>query len=198
MSISGYEILLIILLMAIMVLGYRSHIVYISRIARHVKETTNEGFSRKDLVNALRISQGSNFNIVMIFSWCLFIVALAFLCFLTPTVFPEWNFFKFSQFSSGDFGLAVFGVAVLLIFGIFISIHIPRSYSCYLIPHNSKAIYLLTPIFLIGSIMSSIHLATIYPQRSIEYWIIGYAGILLSLILLISPIIKGLREEMRS
>ena len=100
MSLSGYEVPLLILLVAVMVIGYLFHAFYLSRITRHVNRTTDERFSRKDLINALRISQGSNFNTVMIFSWCLFIVAFAFLYFLTPTVFPQWNFFKFTQVAS--------------------------------------------------------------------------------------------------
>lgn len=198
MSSSGYEVPLLILLVAVMVIGYLFHAFYLSRIARHVNSTTEERFSRKDLINALRISQGSNFNTVMIFSWCLFIVALVFLYFLTPTVFPQWNFFKFTQVASDSFGLAVFGGVVIIFIGIFVSIRVPRAYSSYLIPYNLKELNLLTPLVLIGSIMSSVHLATIYPGKSSESWIISYAAILLSLILLLSPIIKGLAEEMRT
>lgn len=198
MSLSGYEVPLLILLVAIMVIGYLFHAFYLSRITRHVNRTTDERFSRKDLINALRISQGSNFNTVMIFSWCLFIVAFAFLYFLTPTVFPQWNFFEFTQVASGSFGLAIFGGVLIMFIGIFVSVLVPRAYSSYLIPHNLKELNLLTPLVLIGSIMGSVHLATIYPGKSSEYWIISYAAILLSLILLLSPIIKGLGEEMRT
>ncbi len=198
MSLLGYEVPLLILLVAVMVIGYLFHAVYLSRITRHVNGTTDERFSRKDLINALRISQGSNFNTVIIFSWCLFVVAFAFLFFLTPTVFPQWNFFKLTQVASDSFGLAIFGGVVLMFIGIFVSIHVPRAYSSYLIPYNLKELNLLTPLVLIGSIMSSVHLATIYPGTSPEYWIIGYAAVLLSLILLLSPIIKGLVEEIRT
>lgn len=198
MSLPGYELPLLIILIAVIVIGYLFHAFYLSRITRHVNRTTDERFSRKDLINALRISQGSNFNTVMIFSWCLFIVAFAFLYFLTPKVFPQWNFFKFTQVASDSFGLAIFGDFVIMFIGIFVSIRFPRAYSSYLIPYNLKELNLLTPFVLIGSIMSSVHLATIYPGTSPEYWIIGYVALLLSLILLLSPIIKGLVEEMRT
>lgn len=198
MNLPGYEVPLLLVLVAGMIVGYLFHASYLSRITRHVNGTTDERFSRKDLVNALRISQGSNFNTFMIFSWCLFVVAFAFLYFLTPTVFPQWNFFKFTQVASDSFGLAVFGGVVMMFIGIFVSIHIPRAYSSYIISHNLKKLNLLTPLVLIASIMSSVHLATIYPGTSPEYWIIGYVAILLSLILLLSPIIKGLVEEMRT
>lgn len=198
MSLLGYEVPLFIFLTAVMAIGYIFHAFYLSRITGHVNKTTDERFSRKDLINALHISQGSNFNIFMIFSWCLFVVSFAFLYFLTPTVFPQWNFFKFTQVASDSFGLAIFGGVVMLFIGIFVSIHVPRAYSSYLIPNNLKKLNLLTPLVLIASIMSSVHLATIYPGTSQEYWIIGYVAILLSLILLLLPIIKGLVEEMRA
>jgi hypothetical protein len=198
MSLPRYEISLLILLALVAIIGQLFHASYISRIARHVRKTTDESFSRNDLVRALHISQGSNFNTVMIFSWCLLLVAFVFLYFLTPTIFPEWNYFRFSQVASYSFGPAIFGVVVVLILGSLVSVHIPRAYSSYLISNDLKKINLLIPLFLIGSIMCSIHLGTIYPGVSSMYWNAGYVAIFLSLILLLSPIILGFFEEMRS
>jgi hypothetical protein len=198
MSLPRYEISLLILLALVAITGQLFHSTYISRIAKHVRKTTVEHFSRKDLVSALHISQGSNFNTVMIFSWCLFLVAFVFLYFLTPTIFPEWNYFRFSKVASFSLGPAIFGIAIVMILGFIVSVHVPRAYSSYLISNNLKKINLLTPLLLIGSILCSVYLGTIYPAVSSSYWNAGYVAIFLSLVLLLSPIIMGFFEEMRS
>ena len=199
MSMPRYEISLLILLAVVMIIGHLIHMAYFSRIERHVKETsdTDRTFLRNDLKKALRIPQGANFNTVMIFSWSLFLVALVFLYFLTPTIFPELNYFRFSAVASENFGLAIFGGAVLLIPGLFVAIHIPRAYSYYLIHMRLKEMNLLTPVLLIGSILCSVHLGTIYPAYDQLYWELGYVTLFMSLVLLLSPIIIGLAEEMR-
>jgi hypothetical protein len=198
MSSLRYEISLLILLALVAIIGQLFHTLYISRISQHVKKTTDESFSRNELVGALHTSQGSNFNTVMIFSWCLFLVAFGFLYFLTPTIFPEWNYFRFSQVASYSLGPAMFGAVIVLVFGFLVSVHVPRAYSSYLISNDLKKINLIAPLFLIGSILCSVYLGTIYPAVSSTYWNVGYAAIFLSLILLLLPIILGFFEEMRT
>ena len=200
MSLPRYEILLLIFLVAVMIMGQLFHKAYFSRIERHVKGTSDPDrtFLRNDLKKALRIPKGANFNTVMIFAWLLLLVAFIFLYFLTPTIFPELNYFRFSKVASESFGLAIFGVAVILIPGLFVTIHIPRAYSYYLIHIRLKEMNLMTPLLLIGSILCSVHLGTIYPGYDQLYWVLGYVTLLISLVLLLSPIIIGLAEEMRT
>lgn len=198
MSQSAFEIVLLLILLAVLVAGLISHLHYFVRIANHVKKTTDRAFLRKDLMAAIRIPQGANFNTVMIFSWSLLLVALVFLYFLTPEIFPGFNYFKFPQVASNSFGLAYFGGAAIILPGILVALFIPRSYSYYLIPKQLKDITLFIPAFLLASISCSVYLGTIYPEANSFYWYLGYVALLISLVLLLAPIAIGYIEEMRT
>jgi hypothetical protein len=162
-----------------------------------VRKTADSAFDRKALLRSLHISQGSNFNTLMILSWSLFLAALTFLYFLTPNIFPDRNYFLFPQMASGSYGLAVFGIAVVLVPGLLIALIVPRVYSYYLISRWLKNLNLLTPLFLIVSLLCSINLATVYPLVDRFAWNLGYGALLVSLIFLLLPIVIGFAEEMR-
>jgi hypothetical protein len=133
---------------------------------------------------------------MMIISWNLFLIALVFLYFLTPEIFPMWNFFRFPRLASENFGLAIMGV-MILIPSLVVSLHIPQVYGYYLISKWLKELILLTPLLLIFSIFCSVHLGTVYPKIDSIFWNAGYLALLVSLILLILPIVIGFGEEMR-
>ncbi len=196
MSLPRYEISLLMLLLALMIIGLISHQTYIWRIENIVRKTSGRPFQKKDLKRAIKIPQGSNFNTIMLISWNLFLIALAFLYFLTPEIFPAWNFFRFPQVASESFGLAIMGV-VILIPGFVVSLHIPQVYSYYLISKWLKELILLTPLLLIVSIFCSVHLGIVYPRIDSIFWNTGYVALFASLVLLILPIVLGFGEEMR-
>lgn len=180
----------------VIALGLIFHLHYFIRITNHVKDTSDKSFNEKELRAALRVPQGSNFNTVMIFSWSIFPVAFAFLYFLTPNIVSMWNFFQFPRIASDNLGLAYFGIAVIILPSILIALFIPQCYSYYLIPAQLKKMTLLAPVFLIVSILSSIYLGTIYPEANLFYWYLGYASMIIALLIMLMPIAKGYFEEM--
>lgn len=191
-----YEISLLIPLAVLMLLGLVSHQLYLWRIKNNVRRTSDRAFQEKDMKKALQIPQGSNFNMVMLFSWNLFLVALIFLYILTPEIFPEWNYFRFPQEASLSYGLAILG-AMILIPGFLISLQIPQVYGYYLISRWLKELNLLTPLLLVVSLFCSVNLGTIYPRTDSFIWITGYVSLFAALFLLLAPIIVGFGEEMR-
>ena len=186
------------LLAAVMLIGLVSHLAYVRRISNNVRRTSDRAFQDKEMKLALQIPQGSNFNTVMIFSWNLFIVDVAFLYFLTPEIFPGWNYFRLPPFASLGIGLAIFGAALILIIpGFFMSLNAPRVYGNYLISNWLKERILLTPILLIVSIFCSVNLGTIYPSIDSFFWIAGYASLFAAMLLMLMPMILGFAEEIR-
>ncbi len=194
---SRYEISLMILIIATVIIGGFSHIAYLHRVQAIVKRTADNAFDRKDLMKALHITQGSNFNALMILSWGLFLVALIFLYFLTPDIFPDRNYFMFPQMASESYGLAVFGAALIFIPGLLVSLIVPRVYSYYLVSRWLKNLNLLTPIFLAISLFCSSNLATIYPKTDTIIWNLGYGTLFVALVLMLLPVVIGFAEEMR-
>lgn len=191
-------VLWLFIMLGIMIIGLIFHMHYFVRVTDHVKKTSDRAFQRKDLMAALRIHQGSNFNTVMLFSWSTFLVAFAFLYFMTPDVLGTLNYFSFPQVASDSLGLLYFGSAVIIIPGILIALFVPQGYSYYQISPQMKQITLLTPVFLLASIAFSVYLGTIYPETNDLYWYMGYLALMISLALLLAPIIKGWIEEMRT
>lgn len=181
----------------IMIVGLILHMHYFVRVADHVKKTSDRAFQRKDLMATLQIHQGSNFNNVMLFSWSIFLVAFAFLYFMTPNILGTVNYFSFPQVASDSLGLLYFGSAVIIIPGILIALFVPQSYKYYHISAQMKQLTLLTPLFLVASIACSVYLGTIYPQTSNFYWYLGFVALLISLALMLAPVVKGWVEEVR-
>jgi hypothetical protein len=197
MSLPKYELSLLIFLGIVVLVGEICHQAYLWRVQTIVKKTADSAFDRKDLMEALHIFQGSNFNTLMLLSWSLFLVALVFLYFLTPDIFPNWNYFLFPRLASESYGLVILGLFVALISILLISFIVPRVYSYYLISRWVKEWNLITPVLLIVSIFCSISLATIYPMTDGFIWNIGYWALFFSLILMLAPIIIGFGEEIR-
>ena len=189
---------LLAIMIGMVILGLIIHTHYFVRVTDHVKRTSDRNFQRKDLMAALHIPQGSNFNTMMLFSWILFLVAFAFLYFMTPDILGTWDYFRVPQVASDSFGLVYFGAAVILIPGILVALFVPQCYGYYQISARLKQMTLLTPVFLLVSIACSVYLGTIYPEVNPFYWYVGYAALLISLALMLTPIAKGYIEEMRT
>ena len=162
-----------------------------------MRSTEDSDFNFEDLMRSMHISQGSNFNTMMILSWSLLSVALAFLYLLTPSIFPEWNFFKIPRVASLDWGFAIFGTAALLP-GVLISIFVPKVYSYYQIHKRLKSIAAAIPALLLGSIICSIHLGIIYPASDPFFWNLGYLMLAAAAVLMIVPISIGFLEVRRN
>lgn len=196
------EISLLGLVAAIFLLGLILHSVYIKSLERKLRAKAGGNFDISSLRSALQVHQGSNFNTMMLAAWSLFFVSLAFLYFLTPTIFPEFNYFKFAQIASDWWGLAGFGVLIVIITLLLAfaipNVSLPWTYRFYVIPrHLKKILTPVVPILLIISISSSLYLGTIYPSVDSFFWNMGYAAMLAAQLLLILPLFIGVLEEMR-
>jgi len=191
-----YEIDLLAILVGIMVLGGLVNFVYLNRIRAKLNRKVDSKVEMDDLKNALQISQGSNFNTLLISSWSLFFVALVFLYFLTPTIFESFNYFKIADVASSNFGIIIFGAAVILLSGAF-AFNIPRIYRYYAISRDLKNIIIyLVPLLLLVSILVSIYLGTIYPIEDNNSWNLGYLTLVVSQVLLLSPIFSGFVRDL--
>lgn len=192
-----YEITLLIALAIIMLAGFLVHTAYLRRIKDKLSKTSDAAFKMEDLKQSLKIPQGSNYNTLVISSWSLFFVALAFLYFLTPRVFPAWNFFDFPKVASSELGLLIFAIAIVLVTAV-VSFIIPRGYGFYAFSRVLKNITIYgVPLLLLISIMSSSYLATIFPLTSDIAWNLGFVGLAAALIMLLAPIFSGFLEVIR-
>ncbi|MCX6673569.1 MAG: hypothetical protein NTY37_07305 [Methanothrix sp.] len=187
----------LVVILAIMAGALVFHNLYINKIFRKVKETNDGGFKKEELLTHLELPQGSNFNTFMIASWMLFFVALALFFFQTPGISP-WYYFQAIQIASSEFGLIVFGLAVMIVTAL-AAFSIPKVYRYYIVSRGIKALMVnfALPLLMI-SIAISIYHGTVYPQASEQswdlFWILGYVTLVAPLILLITPIVCSLKE----
>jgi hypothetical protein len=167
------------------------------KIYRKVRDTSDSGFKKEELLTDLELPQGSNFNTFMIASWMLFFVALSFLFFQTPGTSP-WYYFQAIHIASSEFGLTVFGIVVMIVTAV-AAFNIPKVYRYYVVPRSIKALMVnfALPLLMI-SIAISIYLGTVYPQADVQswdlFWVLGYFTLVAPLILLIMPIVCSLEE----
>jgi hypothetical protein len=192
-----YEISLLIVLAILMLSAFLMHTAYLQRIKVNLVKTSESAFKMKDLKQAMKIPQGSNYNTLVISSWSLYFVALIFLYFLTPRVFPNFNFFNYPKLASSEIGLVILAILTIVLTVILAS-SIPRSYSYYTFSKNLKSLTIyIVPLFLLISLVSSSYLATIFPLASDMAWNLGFVSLAAALIVLMLPIISGFVEVLR-
>jgi hypothetical protein len=184
-------------ILAIIAAALVSHYLYMDKIYRKVRDTSDSSFEKEELLTDLELPQGSNFNTFMIASWMLFFVALSFLFFQTPGTSP-WYYFQAIHIASSEFGLTVFGIVVMIVTAV-AAFNIPKVYRYYVVPRSIKALMVnfALPLLMI-SIAISIYLGTVYPQADVQswdlFWVLGYFTLVAPLILLIMPIVCSLEE----
>ncbi len=192
-----YEIGLLAVLAAVMLLGGLIHLAYLNRIRAKLGGVVSGKVEMSDLKKALQIHQGSNFNTLMLSSWSLFFVAFAFLYFLTPSIFQRWNYFQIPEAASYELGPIILGVSIILLSGLF-TFSIPRIYGYYAIPKALKNVIIyLVPLLLLISISASIYLGTIFPVEDKSSWSLGYAALILSQVLLLLPVFYGFMGDLK-
>lgn len=192
-----HEIILLALLLFILALGLSLHRVYLGRIKARVMETAGSDFGEEDLKSILRMPQGSNFNTAMLSCWSLYFVALVFLYFLTPQIFPSWNYFRLSTVASSYFGPIILASGTVVITGA-AAFNIPKIYRYYEIGKDQKEMMvILVPVLLLISLACSIYTGIIYPDTNISFWNLGYAALFLGQMLLLLPVFSGFAGGMR-
>lgn len=192
-----HEIVLLALLLFILALGLSLHRVYLGRIKARVMETAGSDFGEEDLKSILRMPQGSNFNTAMLSCWSLYFVALVFLYFLTPQIFPSWNYFRLSTVASSYFGPIILASGTVVITGA-AAFNIPKIYRYYEIGKDQKEMMvILVPVLLLISLACSLYTGIIYPDTNISFWNLGYAALFLGQMLLLLPVFSGFAGGMR-
>lgn len=192
-----HEIILLALLLFILALGLSLHRVYLGRIKARVMETAGSDFGEEDLKSILRMPQGSNFNTAMLSCWSLYFVALVFLYFLTPQIFPSWNYFRLSTVASSYFGPIILASGTVVITGA-AAFNIPKIYRYYEIGKDQKEMMvILVPVLLLISLACSLYTGIIYPDTNISFWNLGYAALFLGQMLLLLPVFSGFAGGMR-
>jgi hypothetical protein len=191
-----YEIWLLFPLATVFILGAFLHGNYLKSIDRKLRDTAGCSFDMGSLKKALQINQGSNFNTILLSTWSLFFVSFAFLFFLTPTIFSQWNYFRLAPIASQWWGLMIFGGLVATLVGVFAfsmpRIGLPWIYQYYVISKGTKNLMAhWTPILLLASISFSLYLAAIYPEVNYAAWNSAYIALLGSLVLLILPLLAN-------
>ncbi|NPV61727.1 MAG: hypothetical protein HPY61_03690 [Methanotrichaceae archaeon] len=192
-----HEIILLALLLFILALGLSLHRVYLGRIKARVMETAGSDFGEEDLKSILHMPQGSNFNTAMLSCWSLYFVALVFLYFLTPQIFPSWNYFRLSTVASSYFGPIILASGTVVITGA-AAFNIPKIYRYYEIGKDQKEMMvILVPVLLLISLACSLYTGIIYPDTNISFWNLGYAALFLGQMLLLLPVFSGFAGGMR-
>lgn len=193
-----YEITLLLLLLGVLAAGLAMHRFYLKKMESKVRAASSSDFDVKALMAVLRLQQGSNFNALAIASWSLFFVALVFLYFLTPDLFPSLNYFiGASGPASLDLGLLIFGLAIILLAS-GLAFLIPKGYRYYAISRSDKQMMVpLALLLLLISVAASSYLGTIYPETNEAAWNLGYIALFASLALLMLPLVLGFKEAVR-
>jgi len=193
-----YEITLLLLLLGVLAAGLAMHRFYLKKMESKVRAASASDFDVKALMAVLRLQQGSNFNALAIASWSLFFVALVFLYFLTPDLFPSLNYFiGASGPASLDLGLLIFGLAIILLASM-LAFLIPKGYRYYAISRSDKQMMVpLALLLLLISVAASSYLGTIYPETNEAAWNLGYIALFASLALLMLPLVLGFKEAVR-
>ncbi|HPE64071.1 MAG TPA: hypothetical protein PLQ49_08200 [Methanothrix sp.] len=191
------ELLLLGLILAILGLAMVIHKTCLDRIYHRVRKTTDGNFEMEELKKHLELPQGSNFNTMMLLSWLLFFVGMAYLFFQTPAIFQNWNYFQLPRIASAWYGMIIFGWGVMGL--TFIpAVVIPEIYKYYII-HGTikKMMTFLAPLLLTISILLSLYLGAIYPRTDDMIWYCGYFALLAPLILLLSPVFLSIKGGVR-
>jgi hypothetical protein len=192
-----YEMELLVLPAGILLLAIFFHFAYLNRIKSRISMTVDSKVRMNDLKRALQTPQGSSFNTLLLSSWSLFFVALVFLYFLTPTIFPRLNYFQIPVVASAEFGLIILGVAVIALTGL-LAFGITQIYGYYAVSGSLKTVIIyLAPLLLIISISISIYLATVYPMTNKNSWNLGYLTLVASQILLLLPVFSGFMGDIK-
>jgi hypothetical protein len=187
-------ILLLAIMAALMIAAIGSHFFVLRRIEGLVKKNSDRDFDREALKSSLSQRQGSNFNTIVLSTWALFFVAFFFLFFLTPSVFPSWNYFRLlSNYASSEIGLFLLGFSVIMLLGV-VAFSIPFLYRYYSISQKTKRLMIYSPVMIIISLELSAYLGTIFPDTNDTFWIIAYLLLLVAEVTLFLPIFRALLE----
>jgi hypothetical protein len=192
-----YEIILFIFAAFLLAFATGVFLVYLRMLYSRLYRIKKKDFKMDELYEMSSQSQGSNFNTVAIASWSLFFVCLGFLFFLTPDLFGSYSFLRITGLASSFFGFWSFAVGLILLTIILASI-IPKMYSFFDVPLKMKMmIAYVAPFFLLGSLILSADLGTLYPSTDSFKCNVAYILMIGGEALLLLPIYSGAGGAMK-
>ncbi len=197
-SVSSNGLLGLGLFVLLLALGVVLHRLNMERTYRRVAATTNGGeISGDELREEMFTRQGSNFNAAAATAWMLLFAAFAYFYFLTPEIFPHYNYYQVPTISSGPLGFATFGLIVLLL-TLVAAAFIPREiYGYYELSRNKKVAIMLTVPLLAISIVLSVQQGTIFPHVELGSRIVAFLALFASQLALLWPIYADALGGMR-
>jgi hypothetical protein len=186
-----YEIILFIFAAFLLAFATGIFLVYLRMLYSRLYMLKKKDFKMGELYEMISQPQGSNFNTAAIASWSLFFVCLGFLFFLTPELFGSYSFLRITSLASSFFGFWLFAFGLILLTIILASV-IPKMYSFFDVPVKMKMmIAYVVPFFLLGSLILSADLGTLYPITDSFKWNIAYILMIGGEALLLLPIYSG-------
>ena len=158
-----------------------------------VSDVVGYEISAEELYFELSKRQGTSFNALLVSSWLFLSVAAGYFFFLTPYFFEDYNYFEIAELASSTFGFLYLGFSLICIaFISILAINLPKIYSYYDISKSQKKLIMGTWIILLAPFLIALYNGTSYPQAA--HWIFvlsAYFALVLSEVILISPIIRG-------
>jgi hypothetical protein len=169
-----YEMVLFVMAVLLLVIVSLLYLVYMKRLCSRLFKLKKKDFKLRELYEMGCQPQGSNFTTAAIASWALFFVCMGYLFFLTPELFENFSFLRISGLASSVLGFWLFSLGIMVV-TILLTASIPRMYVFFEVPLRFKMmISFAVPIFLIGSLISSAYLGTIYPTQDPFLWNLSY------------------------
>lgn len=186
-----YELYLLMLSLILMALVVAVHQIHMKRLYDRLYRLKKTDFSKEDLKEVASQPQGSNFNTVAAACWSLLFVCIGFLFFMTPEFFGAYSFFRVLDLAGNMLGFWIFAVILIAVTAV-LSGSILGFYSFYEPPiMTRKAIVYLVPFLLLGSLLISIFLGTIYPEADAFMWKLGYVLLIAGEAFLVLPVFAG-------
>ena len=186
-------LLALALVLGILAYGAWRHGSNMKEIYSNVSDVAGGEISPEELYFELSQKQGSNFNALLVSSWLFLSVAIGYFFFLTPYFYVNYNYFEIGDLASSLVGFLFLGLLLIIVaFILILAIDLPKIYSYYDISKSQKELIMATWIILLVPFFIASYNGTGYPQ--VTHWIFvlaAYIALVLSEIILISPIIKG-------
>jgi hypothetical protein len=192
-----YEMVLFVMAALLLVFVSILYLVYLRKLYSRLYKLKKKEFKFRELYEMGWQPQGSNFTTAAIASWALFFICMGYLFFLTPELFDNISFLRISGLASSMLGFWLFSLGIMVI-TILLTAAIPRMYGFFEIPLRFKTVIsFAVPILLIGSLISSAYLGTIYPAQNHLWWNLSYLLMIGGETTLLLPILFGVGSGIR-
>jgi hypothetical protein len=157
----------------------------------------NETVAGAQLRKEMFIRQGPNFNAAAVTAWMLLFAAFGYFYFLTPEIFPRYNYYHVPALASGPLGFFAFGFVVLLL-ALGAAAFVPKEfYGYYELSRRMKVAIMLTGPLLAISILLSVHQGTTFPQLEPASRLLAFLALFASELALLWPIYSEALGGMR-